>query len=273
MPTITAVLPASLERELRETAARRGRSVESLIHSALSEYLHDEDHRLYQISTSTALVEGVYEGAVSSSTLLRHGDFGLGTFANLDGEMIILDGVMYQARGDGSVTRRDDENEVPFAVATRFRPDAAFDIGPVGSFDELARACDEHRESDNLFYALRIDGHFDHVHARAVTPVAQGTRLVDAASAQAEFAFSNVDGTFVCFWSPAYSSTFNIPGYHAHFVSKDRTQGGHVLDCRAQKLRARIQVLHEYDVQLPSRGEFLDSDLSRNPAADLAKTE
>jgi acetolactate decarboxylase len=273
MPTITAVIPASLEAELREAAARSGRSLDSLINNALSECLHSEDHRLYQISTSTALVEGVYAGAVSSFTLLERGDFGVGTFANLDGEMVILDGVIYQARGDGSVTRCDDEVEVPFAVATRFRQDVAFDIGPIGSFDELARACDQRRESDNLFYALRIDGHFDFVHARAVTPVEQGTRLVYAASAQAEFQFSDVDGTLVCFWSPAYSSMFSVPGYHAHFVSKDRTQGGHVLDCRARKLRVKLQVLYEYDVQLPSRGEFLDSDLTRNPAADLAKTE
>ena len=62
---------------------------------------------MYQISTSTALVEGVDDGAVSSGFLLAQGDFGLGTFENLDGEMVILDGIIYQVRGDGSVTRRD----------------------------------------------------------------------------------------------------------------------------------------------------------------------
>jgi acetolactate decarboxylase len=30
--------------------------------------------------------------------LLRHGDFGLGTFNRLDGEMLVNDGVCYQLR-------------------------------------------------------------------------------------------------------------------------------------------------------------------------------
>jgi acetolactate decarboxylase len=42
---------------------------------------------LYQISTSSALVEAVYGGSVYSSVLLEHGDFGLGTFEGLDGEI------------------------------------------------------------------------------------------------------------------------------------------------------------------------------------------
>ena len=42
---------------------------------------------LYQISTSTTLVEGVHSGSVPSSVLLDHGDFGLGTFENLEGSV------------------------------------------------------------------------------------------------------------------------------------------------------------------------------------------
>ena len=39
----------------------------------------------YQVSTAGALVEGVYQGAVSVGTVREHGDFGLGTFEDLDG--------------------------------------------------------------------------------------------------------------------------------------------------------------------------------------------
>ena len=49
-------------------------------------------HTLYQVSTATALVEGIYQGAVRVATLREHGDLGLGTFENLDGEMVIVDG-------------------------------------------------------------------------------------------------------------------------------------------------------------------------------------
>ena len=34
-------------------------------------------HTLYQVSTATALVEGIYEGAVQVAALREHGDLGL----------------------------------------------------------------------------------------------------------------------------------------------------------------------------------------------------
>src|SRR5258705_6221980 len=80
-------------------------------------------HTLYQVSTSTALVEGIYQGAVRIGTLREHGDLGLGTFENLDGEMAVVDGHFFQVRGDGSVRECDDDDLSPFAVITRFAPD------------------------------------------------------------------------------------------------------------------------------------------------------
>src|ERR1700732_4973559 len=80
-------------------------------------------HTLYQVSTATALVEGIYQGAVRVGTLREHGDLGLGTFENLDGEMVVLDGQFYQVRSDGSVRECDDDVLSPFAVVTRFVPE------------------------------------------------------------------------------------------------------------------------------------------------------
>jgi len=226
---------------------------------------------LYQISTSSALVEGVYSGSIPSSVLLEHGDFGLGTFEDLDGEMVILDGEIYQVAD--RARHRTDDFLVPFAAITSFRPKSSFEIDNVACLKGVELACDPQRISDNLFYALRLDGTFETVHARAVHTVPQNTRLLDAAKTQSEFHFENIEGTLVGFWSPHYSSSFSIPGYHLHFISTDRTKGGHVLDCTAQKLKAGIQVLSEYDIRLPDSGAFLTTNLSRDPASDLAKTE
>jgi acetolactate decarboxylase len=226
---------------------------------------------LYQISTSTALVEGVHSGSVSSSVLLEHGDFGLGTFEDLDGEMVILDGEIYQVAE--RVRHRSDDFLVPFAAITPFRAAASFVIDNVATLKDIEFACDQQRTSDNLFYALRLDGIFETIHARAVHAVPQNTRLLDAAKTQSEFHFENIEGTLVGFWSPRYSSSFSVPGYHLHFISKDRTKGGHVLDCTAQKLKAGIQVLSEFDIRLPDSGPFLTTNLSKDPASDLAKTE
>ncbi len=46
---------------------------------------------IYQISLMSALIDGVYEGETTIAELLKHGDFGLGTFNHLDGELIAFD--------------------------------------------------------------------------------------------------------------------------------------------------------------------------------------
>jgi acetolactate decarboxylase len=226
---------------------------------------------LYQISTSSALVEGVYSGSVSSSTLLEHGDFGLGTFEALGGEMVVLDGQIYQIAG--GVQLRSDDFLIPFAAVTRFHEDSIFEIGRFGSLQELEEACDRHRPSDNLFCALRLDGIFQTLHARAVHPVPNGTRLLDASKTEFGFQFHDLEGTLVCIWSPRYSSSFSIPGYHFHFISSDRKNGGHVLNCSARQLRASIQTVSEYVVQLPETGSFLTTNFDKDPTSDLAKAE
>lgn len=275
MPNLPLILPGHLLDSLQQAATQRGVPLDSLAGAILGDWLQGARHRLFQISTSVALVEGAYKEGISSRILANHGNFGLGTFPNLDGEMVILDGVIYQVRGDGTVHARTDDFPVPFAVITQFEPDQTFGAVEVGSFDYLKHVCDSHRESQNLFYAIRAGGVFQTVHTRAVRkadPNASGG-LADAAKQQAEFRFQNVEGTLVGFWSPVYSKTFNIPGYHLHFLSKDRKQGGHLVDCSARSLQVSVQMLCDYDVHLPEKGKFLSADLTKDPAQTLSKAE
>lgn len=230
-------------------------------------------HTLYQVSTATALVQGIYQGAVRVETLREHGDLGLGTFENLDGEMVIVDGQFFQARSDGSVRECDDEVLSPFAVITRFAPDAAVTLPQDPDLSHLTSEFDRLRHSGNIFFALRVDGHFDYVHARAMCRTKEGVPLVEAAAVQPEFEFRDVEGTLVGFWTPEYAKTLNVPGYHLHFVSADRTRGGHLLQCRGTGLRLQIQSEGDYHIALPETEDFLKADLRRDPAADLAKAE
>src|SRR5947207_11108529 len=110
---------------------------------------------LYHISTSNALVEGVSSGSVFSSVLLEHGDFGLGAFEDLDGEMVILDGEIYQVAD--RVRHRADDFLVPFAAITHFRAKSSFEMDNVSCLRGIELACDQQRISDNLFYALRLE--------------------------------------------------------------------------------------------------------------------
>jgi acetolactate decarboxylase len=273
VPTLTVVIPTSLANILKDAVVARASSFDSIVTAALSQYFQSARHRAYQISTSAALVQGVYDGAVSSRALLANGNFGLGTFQHLDGEMVVLDGNIYQVRGDGTVQRRQDDFRVPFAIVSRFQPEENFDVRAVGGLGELEKACDPHRESDNLFYALRVDGVFERMHTRAVKATTEGERLAAAAQTQPEFHFEDVEGTLVCIWSPRYSSSFSVPGYHFHFISKDHAKGGHVLDCSAKALSVGIQMLCEYDVRLPEAGSFLKENLAVDTTKDLEKAE
>ena len=230
-------------------------------------------HTLYQVSTAIALVEGIYQGAVRLGTLREHGDLGLGTFENLDGEMVIVDGRFFQVRSDGSVHECNDDVLTPFAAITRFAPEAAVTLEQCPDLSHLTSGFDALRHSDNVFFALRVDGHFDYVHTRAMCRTEEGVPLVKAAAVQPEFEFRNVAGTLVGFWTPEYAKTFNVPGYHLHFVSGDRTGGGHLLQCRGAGLRLQIQREGDFHIALPETEDFLKADLRRDPAADLAKAE
>ena len=273
MPELNLVVPAVLDRALKDEMTRTGASASSIVAAALAEYFHTPLHTLFQVSTSGALVEGVYTGAISSEVILKHGDFGLGTFENLDGEMVVLDGHIYRARGDGTVSEAPVDACAPFAVVTRFAPDVDLSIEAADSFDILKERCDQYRRSNNIFYAIRLDGEFHHVRMRAVSPPSSGGRLIDAAKAQAEFELSEIRGTLVGLWSPGFSSAFSIAGYHFHFLSDDRVHGGHLLACSSGSLRLRVEALTDFHLALPENESFLKADLSKNSAGELAYAE
>jgi acetolactate decarboxylase len=239
----------------------------------MKEYPQGAHHTLYQVSTATALVEGIYQGAVRVGTLREHGDLGLGTFEHLDGEMVIVDGHVFQVRSDGSVRECDDNVLSPFAVITRFAPEETVTLAQCLHMSHLTSQFDALRPSDNFFFALRVDGHFDYVYTRAMCRTEEGVPLVQAAAVQPEFEWHDVSGTLVGFWTPEYAKTLNVPGYHLHFVSDDRTSGGHLLQCRGTNLRLQIQREGDYHIALPETEDFFKADLRRDPTAELAQAE
>ncbi len=273
MPSVTADIPTSLKSALDAEVARMKGSTSSVITAALSQYLGTPIHTLFQVSTSGALVAGVYSGVVNVKAILGHGDFGLGTFANLDGEMVVLDGRAYQVQGSGRVLQAPPDAGAPFAVVTRFSPEVDVGIESVASLRDLTCRCDAQRSSSNIFYAFRLDGRFSSIRARAVNPQGEGRRLIEAAKTQSEFNFSDVAGTLVGLWSPGFSSAFSVPGYHFHFLSEDRQQGGHLLECVAGSLRLRMEALTDFHLALPEIESFLKADLTRNAANELAYAE
>ncbi|MDB5308891.1 MAG: acetolactate decarboxylase [Gemmataceae bacterium] len=273
MPRLDTTLSPGLWAALLNHSQRVHEPPAHIVRTALAEYLRVAHHTLYQVSTATALVEGVYQGAVRVGTLREHGDLGLGTFENLDGEMVVVDGRFFQVRSDGSVRECGDDVPSPFAVVTRFTPDAAVTLDRCPDLSHLTARFDGLRHSDNVFFALRVDGHFEYVRTRAMCRTEEGVPLVRAAAVQPEFEVRDVAGTLVGFWTPEYAKTLNVPGYHLHFVSADRTSGGHLLQCRGANLCLQIQREAVVALALPETEDFLKADLRRDPTADLGRAE
>lgn len=208
------------------------------------------DRGLYQVSTLQALMQGNYDGETQVCALQGRGDTGIGTFDALEGEMIVIDGCVYQARVDGTVLRVSD-NTTPFAnvapIAGAEQKQLAFD----GGFDSLKQALSENFPGENYPCVFRIDGEFENVKFRSVPKQSKPyPPLADAAKKQAVFHKDKAVGSIVGFRFPEYFGGINVTGYHLHFISADRSAGGHLLDIGAGKAAARGKLLTSLDLEL-----------------------
>ena len=205
---------------------------------------------LFQTSTIDALLNGNYEGDVSFNELKAYGDFGLGTFDALDGEMIALDGAFYQVKADGRAYEVDERMKTPFAVVTFFEPREIRQLATPTSYAALCAHLDGIVAADaTTCHAVRIDGYFRYVKTRSVPRQHKPyPPLVEAVKHQPTFEFHDVRGSLVGFRFPDYAGGLNVSGYHFHFITEDRCAGGHLLEC--EMTRGELRVDHESDLNL-----------------------
>lgn len=219
-------------------------------------------------------MQGAYEGQMPCRELPRYGNLGIGTFDALDGEMILLDGQVYQATADGRVIR-NPETTIPFANVVRFEPQTRLrKVGGPLSMEQVLAMLDAETGSKNLIYAIRIDGEFRQMKVRAVprqTP--PYPPLAEAAKQQRIFDLENVRGTLVGFRFPEYARGVNLPGWHLHFVSDDRRHGGHVLSLLSGELDMQLQTIRRFEMTLPDHGTFVTADLSKDMSNEMNQVE
>lgn len=271
-PHIDCDVSQSVWSAIQERVEKTGADLSDVVDDALSEAFDLNRHSIFQVSTSNALVKGVFGGVTTVGELKRHGDFGLGTFSRLDGELVMLDGECFRATAGGSIGLAEDEMGVPFAVVTRFHTDIAETMA-AATLSSLADTVDGLRPSNNLFVGIRVDGVFTDLMLRAACPALPGEGLVEATRHQSEFSSSQVTGSLVGFWSPPYARTVNIPGFHFHFISSDRTFGGHVLDLRTGEIELSLHVESDLHLAIPETEEFLAADLSGEHQSALHQAE
>jgi acetolactate decarboxylase len=210
------------------------------------EHLH---HTLFQTSTVDALLEGKYEGDVSFAELEAHGDFGLGTFDALDGEMICLDGDFFQVKSDGLAYAVDGDARTPFAVVTLFEPDVSQTLSMPMDYEALCDYLDGVIGGGTICAAIRVDGSFEYVKTRSVPRQRKPyPPLVEVVEDQPTFELHDVSGSLVGFRFPDYAQGLNVSGYHFHFITADRSTGGHALGCRLA--HGNLYIDHEGELRL-----------------------
>ena len=230
---------------------------------------------LYQVSTIDALMQGVFDGVQPVGEIRKHGDFGIGTFDALDGEMIVLDGVVYQAKADGHMYVAADSQTTPFATVTYFDRDQTAITDRAMNLSEFSSVMASRLPTGNMIYAVRIHGTFPSVKVRAIPAQHKPNPTLSAASVnQSVYTYANSTGSIVGFYTPDFFRGVNVAGYHLHFISDDRKTGGHILEIT---IPANTSV--EYDITpgfamaLPTSGDFTGADLSKDLSGDLAKVE
>jgi len=226
--------------------------------------LNDNANRdvLYQTSTFTALLRGLYDGDFTFGELKKKGDFGIGTFNGLDGEMVELDGVVYQIKSDGTAYIADNSMKTPFSTVTFFDSDSSTLLDRELDDTQLSQYLDGLLPSKNIFYAIKIDGVFSRVKTRSVPKQDKPYQpLLEVVKNQPTFEFSNVSGTIVGFWSPEYVTGLNVPGYHLHFITRDLKSGGHVLEYEPVDVSIQIDYTTEFDMVLPQNSDFYGVEL------------
>ena len=228
---------------------------------------------VFQFSTLPALSLGLYDGEMTFGELLKHGDFGLGTFDALDGEMILLDGKAWRVRADGVVSRVAKDETTPFAVVTRFAPEQTQKVANI-EYSMLLQRLSTMLQTLNLPVAIRVRGVFSRLKVRSVPRQSKPYRaLSEVVKTQSVFEWQNVRGTLVGFRFPSYLSGVNLAGYHFHFLSDDKTRGGHVLDCRLQSGEISVQILRGFAMQLPQNPDFDSLNLIVDQSASLKAAE
>ncbi|WP_196592950.1 acetolactate decarboxylase [Pectinatus sottacetonis] len=217
---------------------------------------------IYQVSTMSALLDGVYDGVLTYNQIKQHGDFGIGTFDHLDGELLAFDGKFYRLRG-GSAIPLTEKDSTPFCTVTYFNPQTKYNIDqPMGkeSFETLLK---DLVPSENLYYAFRIEGTFKKISTRTVSYQEHYVPMTQAVAEQQSIEFENTKGTIVGFWTPPYAQGIAVAGYHFHFIDANQQKGGHVFDYVIDSAAVFIDQKSHMNLYTPTTKAFLNARLSR----------
>ncbi|MDB6176314.1 acetolactate decarboxylase [Paracoccus sp. Z330] len=218
---------------------------------------HHDTPMISQYGLPLTLMNTIYEGTITAREMKKQGTIGVGVSNQLNGELTVVDGVVYQIAADGTSTVAPDELQAPYISMIDFRPDRTVTIADVTSFKDLSDKLSRNYGAVNSFYAFRATGLFDHVKMASAHAVEDGdTDFFAYLDSRQMYSVDRTDGTMVGIFTPEYLATVSIPGLHFHFQTADNKTGGHVEDVRFDSMVFEVQQLDRIDVSLPMVDEF-----------------
>lgn len=231
---------------------------------------------MYQYSIIDALLAGVFDGNLPIGELRKKGDFGIGTFNRVDGELIMDGGVVYRVNYDGSVTLVPDSDSTSAAFVKTFKADTTIYMeGNPLTYDDFQKRLSAMLNSNGL-YALRVKGSFESITARAPGAATQKpfpTLSNHLKTHQALFNLTNTEGTCMGFLLPIYLARTNVPGYHFHYLANDKKSGGHVFAFKSNKIQVEIDYVKGFVIENNTHHDFNKINLQPDRGEELKKIE
>ncbi|MBQ7215050.1 MAG: acetolactate decarboxylase [Synergistaceae bacterium] len=232
---------------------------------------------LFQTALLQSLMQGEYDGVITVKELKTYGDTGIGTFQSVNGELIMLNGIVYRALWDGSVEVAADEDTVPFTNVTFFDADVKKESITAGNIEALKDIMTSAaREAGrNQFYMAKVSGTMPYILVRSELAQKQPYKPLNDAlkTDQREFEYKDLRGTVVALYCPDYMGGLNTPGWHLHFISEDGQKGGHVLELSVKDCLLEMDVISEFNMIVPNRPSFNDKDLAVDMHEDIQQVE
>lgn len=219
------------------------------------------DSTIFQVSTLQALALGYSRKVVTVGELMKHGEAGLGTFEDVNGEMIAIDGKCFRAMEDGTVEQSHDERGVPFAEVAYMDGCREFELSGDYDMQKLKDELNNRIEEDfglNSMHVIQISGTFEKIYARSEAPYrSHHVSLKEMLeTTQKSFEFSQISGSLVGVYYPDYMDGINAAGWHLHFVNNERTKGGHVYEIKMKQGKVRLVKKSRIEIQLPKDAAF-----------------
>lgn len=217
--------------------------------------------KIKQFSGINALMGGVFEGLFPISDIKKFGNFGLGCSDGLKGEVIIDCCNFFEAKGNNPLRSMDDTEKMPFAQISTFDPDAqipASNVSKANLYQELAK----HINLDNIFLAVKLEGTLSQLELRRPSESNKNFKnAVEVFEHQIIDNFTDIEGVLIGFWTPEFFQNISVAGFHLHFINKEGTIGGHVIDFDFKECLLSYEAKYSLDVELSDKKAYLEHDL------------